>query len=299
MNVALPALIVFLLVLPGFIFRDRFKRTERTVLDYAPFGRVVAEAVLWAAALHAAWLACAWLFRAQFFRLDILLGLLSANPVAQSHAIETLVRQADWVAEYFSSLLIASLLVPIGMRWLITRFRLDRFGHWLAPVVRFNDAPWYYLLTGADFAAEKLPDLIKISAIVDVAGEPYLYQGFLDDFYFNPGGELDRLVLEEASRRPLDRDKTAAGNSEQAATVDDRFYPIDGDYFVLRYSEAITLNVVYIKLNDQGSRHGFAGDPAGVEETDDAGSEPGEPPVGLGSELLEAIRVGSPGRAAM
>ena len=41
MNVALPALVIFLLVLPGFVFRSRFKRAERTALDYAPFGRVV------------------------------------------------------------------------------------------------------------------------------------------------------------------------------------------------------------------------------------------------------------------
>lgn len=143
MNVALPALIVFLLVLPGFIFRDRFKRTERTVLDYAPFGRVVAEGVIWAAVLHAVWLVCAWAFRDQFFRLDILMGLLSANPIAQTQAIVALDSRAAWVAEYFASLLLASILVPTCMRWLITKGRLDRFDHWLAPVVRFNDAPWY------------------------------------------------------------------------------------------------------------------------------------------------------------
>ena len=28
----------------------------------------------------------------------------------------------------------------------------------------------------------------------------------------------------------------------------DRFYPIDGDYFVIRYSEVITLNVHYVKF---------------------------------------------------
>jgi len=208
------------------------------------------------------------MFRDQFFRLDILMGLLSANPTAQTQAIVALGSRAAWVAEYFASLLLASILVPTCMRWLITRGRLDRFDYWLAPVVRFNDAPWYYLLTGADFPANELPDLIKVSAIVDVAGEPYLFQGFLDDFYFNPDGELDRLVLEEASRRPLKEDKLPLGSSEQAhaLTPDERFYPVDGDYFVLRYSEAITLNVVYIKLSDQGpSRSASAGTPPGTE----------------------------------
>jgi hypothetical protein len=33
-----------------------------------------------------------------------------------------------------------------------------------------------------------------------------------------------------------------------AEQQEERFYPIDGDNFVLRYSEAITLNVQYVKL---------------------------------------------------
>lgn len=43
MNVALPALIVFFLLLPGFIFRTNLKRVERTSLDFSPFRQVVAE----------------------------------------------------------------------------------------------------------------------------------------------------------------------------------------------------------------------------------------------------------------
>ena len=66
-----------------------------------------------------------------------------------------------------------------------------------------------------------------------MAAEPYLFQGFLDDFYFNP----------------------------------------DGDYFVLRYSEAITLNVVYIKLSDQGPSRS-TGTPSGTED----GARPAAPP---------------------
>jgi len=44
MNVALPALIVFFLLLPGFVFRTNLKRVERTSLDFSPFGQLVTEA---------------------------------------------------------------------------------------------------------------------------------------------------------------------------------------------------------------------------------------------------------------
>ena len=55
MNFALPALVVFALLLPGFIARSQIKVVERQSLDYSPFGQVVTEAVVWAAALHTVW----------------------------------------------------------------------------------------------------------------------------------------------------------------------------------------------------------------------------------------------------
>lgn len=45
-------------------------------------------------------------------------------------------------------------------------------------------------------------------------------------------------------RRPLEADKPVS------SAVESRFYPVDGDYFVLRYTETITLNIQYIKLGD-------------------------------------------------
>jgi hypothetical protein len=55
MNVALPALIAFFILLPGFIFRTNLKRAECTSLDFSPFGQIVAEAILWALVLHLIW----------------------------------------------------------------------------------------------------------------------------------------------------------------------------------------------------------------------------------------------------
>lgn len=269
MNVALPALIVFVLVLPGFVFRDHFERSETSALDYAPFGSVVAQAVIWATLLHVIWLLCAWLFRDQVLRVDVLLGLLSSNNTDQSRAIVFIHTHSDRLAEYFLSLLLASFVVPRWLRSLIIRFRLDRYGHPLSKYVRF-DAPWYYLLTGADFERDRLPDYINVSAIVNIAGTPYLFQGVLADFFCASDGQLDRLILENVSRRSLVKDKTTLPMTSQAdqeaeiagppgasttdaASLDQRFYPVDGDYFVLRTSEAITLNIQYVKLDNEAS----------------------------------------------
>ncbi len=237
MNIALPAFIAFLLLLPGFILRTRLKRA----------GQVAAEAVLWAFFAHMAWLALAHGVFGRGFDPVILMQLLSSASPAQAEATVAVGRDFTWIAAYFASLLGASFVIPTILRAIISRYRLDREARRLGHVFRFHDAPWYYLLTGADFAREDEPDLIMVSAIVEVGKEPMLYVGVLDDFFFTSDGRLDRLVLQGVARRPLSADKNKPGALADA----ERFYEIDGDSFVLRYSEAKTLNVQYIKLTPE------------------------------------------------
>ena len=58
MNVAFPTLILFLVLLPGFLLRNGLKRAERSSVDFSPFGQVVATAVLWAVFAHLDGWAC-------------------------------------------------------------------------------------------------------------------------------------------------------------------------------------------------------------------------------------------------
>lgn len=247
MNIALPAVVFFLLALPGFLFRSRLKRAEQTSIDYSPFGRVVMEAVLWALGMHVAWLTAGELLFGEAFRIDTLLELLSSAPSEQNLAIKKIQANQAGVVRYFVTLYAAAFLVPAAIRLGITRFRLDRHSSPLSFLFRFHQAPWYYLLTGADFEAKDDVDYIQVAAVVDVAGEPILFTGVLDDFYFDADGQLDRLVLEAVTRRPFKKDRVDP-SADEGPLASERFYSIDGDYFVIRYEEAITLNVQYIKL---------------------------------------------------
>lgn len=255
MNVALPALIVFFLLLPGFIFRTNLKRAERTSLDFSPFGQVVAEAILWALALHLFWLYASHLFFQHDFEPVVLMKLLSSAPNTQAEAADAVGRQFNWIAAYFATLIGVAFALPKFIRYAISRYRLDRVGAPLSAIFRFHQAPWYYLLTGADFNHEEAPDFIVVSAIVEIGKQAFLYVGMLDEFYVDDEGQLDRLVLQEVARRPIEADKAASFDADVPET---RFYAVDGDSFVLRYSEAITLNIQYVRLTLENAEPGSA-----------------------------------------
>lgn len=253
MNIALPALIVFFLLLPGFVARTRIKRVERLSIDYSPFGQVVTEAVVWAFALHLIWVGLMPWIAGYTWRPEVVIRLFSTEAALQSRALDTVAGQAHLIAAYFGSLLAFAYVSPFVLRWLVEHYRWDRFGAPYSRLFRFSGAPWYYLLSGADFPRENMPDLIVISAVVGVAGEPYLYMGVLEDYFLNPDGELDRLVLSQVMRRPMARDRAPDAKDRDLS----RFYVVEGDYFVLRYSEITTLNVEYIRLGPveaQGSQ---------------------------------------------
>jgi hypothetical protein len=249
MNVALPALIVFFLLLPGFIFRTNLKRAERTSLDFSPFGQVAAEAVLWALSLHLAWLFLSHIIFQHDFEPVVLMKLLSSAPATQAEATEAVGRQFNWIAAYFATLISVSFALPKIVRFVISRYRLDRADAPFSSIFRFHQAPWYYLLTGADFKPDDAPDFIVVSAIVEIGKEAMLYVGVLDEFYVDAEGQLDRLVLQGVARRPIAADKTRGG--ADANSPETRFYDVDGDSFVLRYGEAITLNIQYVRLTPE------------------------------------------------
>jgi len=244
LNIALPALVVFLVLLPGFIARVQIERVEQQSLDYAPFGTVVAEGLLTAAVLHAVWLVGVWAFCDKVISPELLFGLLSSNQSLQATAISGISQQAADIALYFSSLLACAYVVAKGVRMAITRCRLDREGAVMANLFRFNRAPWYYLLSGADFKSDEVPDLVVASAVLQVAGESVLYVGYLEDYEFDRQGMLERLILSNVQRRPLASDKSADDDGRN------RYYPIDGDYFVIKYADVVTLNIRYLKFEE-------------------------------------------------
>lgn len=87
MNIAFPAVVIFFLLAPGFTARTQIQKLESEVIDYSPFGAVVAQALLWALFLHGIWIACMHGWSDKVFAPEYLLGLLSSNANLQLIAI--------------------------------------------------------------------------------------------------------------------------------------------------------------------------------------------------------------------
>jgi hypothetical protein len=257
-NVAFSALLVFLLLLPGFLFRTYFKRAEKVVLDVKPFGQAAIDAFLAAIVLDTFWYWLAVFVTGRRVDFAALLTLIAGEKSAElESAIAKLATDPWHPGLFFGSLYAFAILAAFLLRRAVTRWRLDRRGAPLANFLRF-DTPWYYLFTGYD--REIAPNGVAIGAVVSLGGTAYLYTGVLVEYFLDDQGQLNRLVLASAARRPLSEDASQDDDAltewvavdeplaETIPSASERFYPIEGDYFVLRYSEVLTLNVRYLDL---------------------------------------------------
>jgi hypothetical protein len=190
-------------------------------------------------------------------------------------AIEQSAQGSGEIFSYFLSLSLAAYFLGIGSHWFVRHHGLD---HRLAPL-RF-DHPWYYALSG-EFISPLPPerrrrwrprwwpdgqmikaDVVQISAAVQQGDDVYIYIGSLCGYEFDRTGQLDRLLLSATSRRLLCKDKRATTNSSGEEDYDDRFYPIESFYFIIRYSDIRTLNIVYSLFEELDDQTNASGPPA-------------------------------------
>src|SRR5690606_30884104 len=109
---------------------------------------------------HALMLALSLFLFGREVRFDILLRLLSSSTTADDHRV--IGRDIYWIFFYFASALGLSICSASVAKWFVSKFRLDRKDSPFSGIFRFKRAPWYYLLSGADFAENDVPDFVQI-----------------------------------------------------------------------------------------------------------------------------------------
>ena len=271
MSFAFPALLVFLLVLPGIILRYSYARGPWGWASPTSLRRVseeLAYGVAFALVLHAVWLP---LVRGLGFEphvesmLLLLIGNFGDGDRYLDRVLGAVSQPYPQVAGYLVSLYMASAVSGnLGHR-VVRRLKLDH----RTKTFRFDNY-WYYMLTGEvlDFpenAGEgRRVDGVYLSGVVDHASGSYLYRGIVSDFTFDRDGGLDTIVLADAHRRRLVDDREDHGAPRAAvgpSMPDERYYEIRGDFLVLRYSELRTLNLDYFAVTLEESPMAFPLEP--------------------------------------
>ncbi|MCG9754240.1 hypothetical protein L1D40_03250 [Shewanella insulae] len=232
MNIAFPAFFLLALILPGFIFTNAYERTENTTLDKKPFEASSASALMCALFLQ--------LIYASFVHLVVkeidfalCIKILTGVKLTQSD-VESLSPDVGFIGSYFVCLYLASYIMGKLLQKII--FCLNPYK---SSMLAF-DTPWYYELKGK-LSSESDAQIIKVSCLSDTKDGSYLYYGYLDDFYLDKDGQLDRIVLFDVYRRDI-------RNDDNCDTDTDRYYQIKGERLILKYSQIINLNIEYLYI---------------------------------------------------
>lgn len=259
MNVAFSAVLLFILVLPGFLFRYTYARGGRrwdnpfavqALSDEIPYS------IFAAAVLHLVY--ASFIVHVLHIGIDLrsvfllLIANFGKDSIALEHVVNSVVGHPYKIFFYFFILN----LLSGGMGYLTHGFIRSRRWDIRYSSLRYNDE-WYYLLKGEvlNFGRVERTEIaaVYLSAVVEQGSHCYLYRGEVIDWSYDRSGNLQWVVLRDAQRRLFgpDKDRKIPGEGSPGDPnykADERFYPLLGHRFVLRLSEMSTLNLQFVPL---------------------------------------------------
>lgn len=257
MNLVLPALILLLLLLPGAIFLYAYSRgfwIWNSPVTFSSYIDQIAPSIVIALFLHSIWASFLSLFGITFDWASVLRLLLNSYGKDNQYfdvTIKAVTDQPISVILYLLSLYMLAVILGYSGHWLVRRTKLDRKSKFF----RFRNE-WYYLLSGEVMEFGELGgrppqiDGVYLSAVVQHNDADYLYRGIVTDFSYSKEGQLDRVILTLAHRRLLKEDRSPenARSLSPHYEDDERYYTIEGHYFILYRSEMETINLEYVTI---------------------------------------------------
>lgn len=236
MNLAFPALLIFLLLLPGLFFVASYYKIDSQDMSFAPISQRTGLAVLFALILHLIFLWVLIYLFSKPINPTTYLKLLSEASTPNLNK-----SQLAYLSLYLISSCFIAFFTGVILRKQIIKYKLDKKWKWL----RINNK-WYYFFKAYDLKDVE-PEFVEIFAMVRADNQCYLYRGILVEFYLDSNGNIDTLIISSAAR-------TLSGclNKESNNEIIDYscFHAIDGDCFMLKYSEIMNLNIFFLGLTN-------------------------------------------------
>ncbi|MCH1927086.1 hypothetical protein L9G74_13630 [Shewanella sp. C32] len=230
MSITLSALFIFLLIVTGFIFYNTHDKKEGHRLEQKPFEISSAGGVLSSFIFHFIYASAIDNYYKINFKLCI--SIVTGEKLTSKN-IDNLISNSHLIFFYFiTSYIIAYVLGKLSqkIRLYLNPYKISAFAY---------DTPWYYELKGK-VSEELSSQIIKVSCLAVIGSESFLYYGYLEDFYLDKTGQLDRIVLSDVYRRNIKND--------DKGEKDERFYAIKGARLILKYSIIHNINIEYIEI---------------------------------------------------
>jgi hypothetical protein len=246
MNIALSAVVIFLLLLPPVAFYLAY-----TIGKFPKSGPRIGllEGLMLSAVISTLLHAFAFLFVEKEIRFD-LIALLIGGDLKQ---FGTLTNNTTFRHQFQEFVLYNAVMVLIAIFLGRTIRLLVRNLGWHAndELLRLYNY-WWYLFNGYKvdgFANNGTPtpyDIVYINALVNTNSGTMIYSGILIDFVCE-GEKLDRIYLSETYKREFKKMATNdKGNFLSHETGDE--FPIDGDTMMIPYANVINLNLHFVNI---------------------------------------------------
>jgi len=239
MNIALSAVVIFVLLMPPIVFYLSFTygRYAKAGPKFSFLDGILASAII-SLLVHAT----ALFILGKEVRFDVFLKVLGGELKDLENKITNreLTRCTKAFALYNFLLLIIFIL--LGR---LTRFIVIRFNYNLAQseALRLNNRWWF--LFNAFKKNNQRSDMVLVDAVVETKECTIIYSGWLLDFVCD-GEKLDRIYLECVVKRKLRIENEKGVIEEQLSSA----VPIRGEIFSLPYDNIINLNLHFVTFTE-------------------------------------------------
>ncbi|CAM1360816.1 conserved membrane hypothetical protein [Tenacibaculum litopenaei] len=253
MNIAFVTLLIFIILLPGFLFisayhSGKFSRRYVKTSIFNDASRAIIPSIIFHSLAYIIIRNCSWFKSYISLRSLGILLLGSKNDILISEVFQQDI--GNFVFEIFSYIIISVVFgfvtgkLVVGI---IRKYHLDLTYSFF----RF-DNEWYYALTGEILGwkenggveryknFEENDPAVFVDVLSNFGGELYIYSGFVLDFYLDEDG-LDNLHLDSCYRRKID----------DSIDEDESFIPMEGQIFLIPSETILNVNISYYQYKKE------------------------------------------------
>jgi hypothetical protein len=239
MNIAFATAIIFILLIPGILFRrfyfsGEFSKQFFKSTAFELFASTSIPSIL----LHVIWIAGVSRFTSVSVDISTIFTLLSGQSEKNEifKCFKEIEEDYPKIVAYNLSIWLSAIVLGLILKFLVRKLKLDRN----YSLFRYNNE-WHYFLTGEILDFPKVPGKYKdiklryLNILVSTEEGEIIYTGLLAHYFLSKDGGLESIYLSKAKRRYL-KDE---GESRKS------YYEMPGEFLFIPFENILNINITY------------------------------------------------------